>query len=128
MPPTSSEEPDVEQPEVEQPEVEQPEVEEQDGEPPDIEQTGVACRRVVVSGRVQGVFFRDSCRRLAAAAGLTGWVRNTTGGGVEAWFEGDPPAVERMVAWCREGPPGARVAAVDVSPETPRGATGFRVR
>jgi acylphosphatase len=87
-----------------------------------------ACVRVVVSGRVQGVFYRDSCRRSAAGAGLTGWVRNTAEGGVEAWFEGDRPAVERMVAWCRQGPPGARVTGVEVVPETPAGTTGFRVR
>jgi acylphosphatase len=84
-------------------------------------------RRVVVSGRVQGVFFRDSCREEAAAAGLTGWVRNTRGGEVEAWFEGDPEAVERLVAWCREGPSSAHVQDVDVSNEDPTGETGFRV-
>ena len=82
----------------------------------------------MVSGRVQGVFYRDTCRRLAAAAGLTGWVRNTASGAVEAWFEGDPAAVDRMVAWCHEGPPGARVVDVEVVPEIPAGASGFRVR
>jgi acylphosphatase len=87
-----------------------------------------ACVRVVVSGRVQGVFYRDTCRRLAAGAGLTGWVRNTASGGVEAWFEGDRREVERLVAWCREGTPGARVTEVEVIPETPAGVQGFRVR
>ncbi len=53
---------------------------------------------------VQGVFFRDSCRKMAAAAGVTGWVRNRADGRVEAWLEGDRAAVERMVAWCRQGP------------------------
>lgn len=86
------------------------------------------CVRVVVSGRVQGVFFRDTCRRMAAGLGLAGWVRNTPGGGVEAWFEGDRPAVERMVSWCRQGPPGATVTALEVVPETPAGTAGFRVR
>jgi acylphosphatase len=84
-------------------------------------------RRVVVSGRVQGVFFRDSCREEAVAAGVTGWVRNTPGDEVEALFEGDPEAVERLVAWCREGPSSAHVHGVDVSKEDPTGETGFRV-
>jgi len=77
---------------------------------------------------VQGVFFRDSCRKLAAAAGVTGWVRNRPDGRVEAWFEGDRAAVERMVAWCRQGPPHARVTAVQVGTEAPAGETRFRVR
>ncbi len=89
---------------------------------------GGVARRVVVSGRVQGVFFRDTCRRQAASAGLDGWVRNTPSGAVEAWFEGDSEAVDRMVAWCRQGPPGARVVEVEVIPETPAGTVGFRVR
>jgi acylphosphatase len=76
---------------------------------------------------VQGVFFRDSCRDEASAAGVGGWVRNTPGGDVEAWFEGDPDAVERLVRWCREGPSSAHVQDVDVSNEDPAGETGFRV-
>lgn len=78
-------------------------------------------------GRVQGVWFRDSCRREAGAAGVGGWVRNAPDGSVEAAFEGPPEAVDRLVAWCHGGPPGARVDAVDVSSEAPRGDTGFRV-
>ena len=85
-------------------------------------------RRVVVSGRVQGVFFRDTCRRLASAEGLSGWVRNTPDGRVEAWFEGDAGAVERMVAWSSSGPRGAVVTGVDVAVERPIGAAGFSVR
>ncbi len=85
-------------------------------------------RRVVVDGMVQGVFFRDACRRMAAAEGVGGWVRNRADGRVEAWFEGDRAAVERMVAWCRAGPPHARVTGVDVAPEAPVGETRFRVR
>jgi acylphosphatase len=84
-------------------------------------------RRVVVSGRVQGVFFRDSCQRQAAAAGVYGWVRNTNGGDVEAVFEGEPDAVEKMVAWCRIGPSRATVTSVRVSEEEPEGLTNFRV-
>ncbi len=84
-------------------------------------------RRVVVSGRVQGVFFRDSCRSEAQRTGVAGWVRNTPGGEVEAWFEGEPEAVERLVAWCREGPSSADVESVEVGDADPSGDTGFRV-
>jgi acylphosphatase len=85
-------------------------------------------RRVVVSGRVQGVFFRDSCRREAAALGVAGWVRNRADGRVEAVFEGDADAVERLVAWCRSGPSRADVDAVEVHEEAPAGERGFAVR
>lgn len=88
----------------------------------------VVRRRVVVSGRVQGVFFRETCRRLAEAAGVSGWARNNGDGTFEAAFEGEPEAVERLVAWCREGPPAAGVDDVDVEAEEPEGERGFRVR
>jgi acylphosphatase len=87
----------------------------------------VVRRRVVVHGRVHGVFFRDSVRRLAAEQGVAGWVRNTWDGTVEAAFEGAPEAVARLVDYCREGPSGARVERVDVDDEPPEGASGFRV-
>ena len=80
-------------------------------------------KRVVVAGEVQGVFFRDSCRREAAAHGVAGWVRNRSDGAVEAVFEGDEAGVRRMVDWCRTGPPRARVAHVDVIDEPPTGDT-----
>jgi acylphosphatase len=86
-----------------------------------------ARRRVVVSGRVQGVFFRDSCQRAAADAGVSGWVRNRRDGAVEAVFEGEPDAVEAMVSWCRLGPSHARVDQVEVTTEEPQGERGFRV-
>ncbi len=70
--------------------------------------------RIIVSGRVQGVFFRDSTRREATRAGLTGWVRNLPDGRVEALFEGDEAAVQHLVDWCRRGPPDARVEQVAV--------------
>jgi acylphosphatase len=85
-------------------------------------------RRVVVSGLVQGVFFRDTCRREARAAGVAGWVRNRPDGTVEAVFEGPAEAVDRLVAWARVGPPHADVRAVDVREEPPAGETGFAVR
>jgi acylphosphatase len=84
-------------------------------------------RRVVVHGLVQGVFFRDTVGRQATAAGVAGWVRNTREGTVEAVFEGDPAAVERLVTLCHEGPRGARVDRVDVVEETPEGLTSFAI-
>lgn len=84
--------------------------------------------RVVVDGRVQGVFFRETCRRHADEAGVAGEVRNLPDGRVEAVFEGPAEAVERLVAWCRIGPPAAVVRSVEVHPEPPSGHTGFRVR
>jgi acylphosphatase len=85
-------------------------------------------RRVVVHGHVQGVFFRDSVRRLARQRGVTGWVANRADGAVEAVFEGEPEAVERLVELCRAGPRGARVDSVDVVDEEPEGLSGFAVR
>ncbi len=78
-------------------------------------------------GRVQGVFFRDTCRREAERAGVAGWVRNEPDGSVGALFEGLPEAVDRLVSWCREGPPRARVDQVDVSEARPDGSTAFDV-
>ena len=85
-------------------------------------------RRVVVSGRVQGVFFRDTCRREAQRAGVAGFVRNLSDGRVEVCFEGSEDAVGRMVEWCRHGPPYAVVERVDVADELPVGETRFVVR
>ena len=82
-------------------------------------------RRVVVRGHVQGVFFRDSVRQRAERDGVAGWVANRRDGAVEAVFEGDAEAVERLVRFAREGPRGARVDAVEVTEEEPQGATGF---
>ena len=84
--------------------------------------------RVVIHGRVQGVFFRDTTGREAVAHGVAGWVRNRSDGAVEAVFEGDSEAVEAILAFCREGPPGARVDRVDASEEGSAGLTGFEVR
>ena len=85
-------------------------------------------RRVVVSGQVQGVFFRDTTRRRAEAAGLAGWVSNRPDGAVEAVFEGDEDAVDQLVDFCRRGPSRAEVASVEVVEEDPEGLTGFQVR
>jgi acylphosphatase len=85
-------------------------------------------RRVVIHGHVQGVFFRDSTSRLAEREGVAGWVRNRPDGAVEAVFEGEPEAVERLVRFAREGPRGAAVEGVDVTEEEPEGVRGFGVR
>lgn len=85
-------------------------------------------KRVIAHGRVQGVFFRDSTRERASDAGVAGWVTNREDGAVEAVFEGDDEAVERMVEWMRGGPPGASVERVDASDEEPEGLDGFTVR
>ncbi len=85
-------------------------------------------RRVVVTGRVQGVFFRDSARREARRHGVTGWVRNRPDGAVEAVFEGEPDAVAALVLWCREGPRHAQVDDLRVLQVDPAGLAGFEVR
>lgn len=85
-------------------------------------------QRVVVRGLVQGVFFRDTCRRQAFAQQVAGWVRNRPDGAVEAVFEGEPQAVEAMTRWCRTGPRHARVDRVEVADEAPTGERGFEVR
>jgi acylphosphatase len=82
-------------------------------------------RRVVVHGRVQGVFFRDSTEKEARSRGVAGWVRNRDDGAVEAVFEGDPDAVEALVEFCRSGPSRADVERVDVEEEQPEGLEGF---
>jgi acylphosphatase len=83
--------------------------------------------RVLVTGRVQGVFFRQTCARLAREAGVGGSIRNLDDGRVEAVFEGDDAAVDRLVGWCREGPDRARVERVEAIPEAPIGEAIFRV-
>lgn len=87
----------------------------------------VRCR-VIVQGRVQGVFFRDTCERVASGLGVRGWVRNRSDGAVEVVAEGPRDAVGSLLAWCREGPPRARVDRLDLTDESPSGERGFRVR
>jgi acylphosphatase len=83
--------------------------------------------RVLVSGRVQGVFFRDTCRRLAQEHGVAGWVRNLPDGQVEAVFEGPAEDVDRLVAWAHHGPRHAVVDQVAVQAEPPEGLDTFRI-
>jgi acylphosphatase len=85
-------------------------------------------RRVVVSGDVQGVYFRDTCRRVATENRVSGWVRNRRDGSVEAAFEGPPEAVDRLLDWARRGPPTALVDTVDTYDEEPENLTGFDIR
>jgi acylphosphatase len=85
-------------------------------------------KRVVVSGEVQGVYFRDTCRREATAHHVNGWVRNRPDGSVEAVFEGSPDAVDHLVEWARHGPPTAVVEAVNVYDEEPSGLSTFEIR
>jgi acylphosphatase len=85
-------------------------------------------RRVVVTGRVQGVAFRAATRAQAQACGVAGWVRNRPDGSVEAAFEGAAEAVAAMVDFCRTGPRLARVDRVEVCEEPPEGLAGFDLR
>jgi len=85
-------------------------------------------RHVVITGEVQGVSFRDATRKEAEDAGLAGWVRNRDDGSVEAIFEGDADAVDRLLDWCRSGPSSADVDDVEDSEEEPQGESGFEVR
>jgi acylphosphatase len=82
----------------------------------------------VVSGRVQGVFFRDTARRRAESAGVAGWISNRPDGAVEAVFEGEPDRVDQLVEFCRHGPSRAEVANVEVLEEEPEGLSGFTIR
>ena len=84
--------------------------------------------RVVVTGRVQGVWFRDSCREQARAEHVNGFARNRIDGSVEVELEGPEPAVERMIAWCRVGPARARVEHVEVERIGVVGDPSFRIR
>jgi acylphosphatase len=84
-------------------------------------------KRVRAHGRVQGVFFRDSVRRAAESAGVAGWAANRPDGTVEAVFEGQEAAVERLVELCRGGPGHSEVTELEVADERPEGLTGFDV-
>lgn len=85
-------------------------------------------RRVTVTGRVQGVFFRDSLRQRANSHKVVGWATNRSDGAVEAVFEGAPDDVERLIAFAKTGPRQAEVDTVDVREEDPEGLEGFEIR
>jgi acylphosphatase len=80
-----------------------------------------------VRGRVQGVFFRDTVRRMAESRGVRGWVRNRGDGALEAVFEGSPDGVESLVRFCHEGPRGAVVERIEAFEEKPEGLEGFSI-
>jgi acylphosphatase len=84
-------------------------------------------RRVIIHGRVQGVFFRDTLRRRAESRGVAGWVSNRGDGTVEAVFEGREADIEALLGFCRQGPARAEVERVDVRPEPPEQLTGFKI-
>ena len=84
-------------------------------------------RRVTVSGRVQGVFFRAWTREQAVRLGVCGWVRNCADGNVEAHLEGDESAVQQLIDAMRQGPSGAKVEALDCKAAEPSGALSFEV-
>jgi acylphosphatase len=73
--------------------------------------------RLIIEGRVQGVWFRESTRREAERLGVYGWVRNRPEGTVEAVAEGAEEQVRKLAAWCRHGPPSARVSRVHETEE-----------
>ncbi len=76
---------------------------------------------VFVSGKVQGVFFRSSTKNMAQVLGLKGWVRNLADGRVEAVFEGEEEAIEKMLEWCKAGPEYAKVTGIEVVAEHYKG-------
>lgn len=84
-------------------------------------------KRIVVSGRVQGVFYRDTCRREANRLGVTGSAQNLPDGTVEVIAEGEPDAVDELIAWCKKGPAQADVDSVQVSDAAPVGAASFKI-
>ena len=84
--------------------------------------------RLLVSGRVQGVWYRDTCARVARALGVKGWVRNLPDGSVQVVAEGARDEVDALLEWCHDGPPRADVTGIDVVDELPAGERDFRVR
>jgi acylphosphatase len=85
-------------------------------------------RRVIVGGRVQGVWFRDSTRTVASEHGVSGWVRNRSDGSVEAVLEGTLDDVLAVIEFCKTGPPRATVLTMSIAEEPPAGLSGFEVR
>lgn len=82
---------------------------------------------VYISGWVQGVFFRHNTKKQADKLGISGWVRNLSDGRVEAFFEGEKEAIEKMIEWCWKGPALARVDNVEVIWSEPKGFKNFEI-
>ncbi len=85
-------------------------------------------RRVILTGHVQGVFFRASVKEAAENEGVAGWAANRPDGSVEVVLEGPAEAVESVLGYCRTGPVNARVDSAEVLEEEPEGLSGFRTR
>jgi acylphosphatase len=98
------------------------------GWPANSSRQSIVRRRLLIDGVVQGVWFRESCRRQAASYGVSGWVSNRADGRVEAVLEGDRGSVRAVEAWCHRGPSRARVTAIEAFDEPPIGEVGFRIR
>jgi acylphosphatase len=94
---------------------------------PAADPVAVVRKRVVIHGRVQGVFFRETTRRRAEARVIAGWVWNRPDGAVEVVLEGERGSVDSLVRFCHEGPRGAEVERVEVTDEEPEGLRGFVV-
>lgn len=84
-------------------------------------------KRLFVSGRVQGVFYRETCRKVATSAGVAGSATNLPDGRVEVVLEGPEEAVERVVSWCRTGTTSSHVTDTEVREEEPEGVAGFAI-
>ena len=89
---------------------------------------GAVAVHVFVSGRVQGVWYRQSAAEQARARRVSGWVRNLADGRVEIWAEGRREDVDAFLAWCRTGPRHARVSGLEIQDTAPVGSTGFDVQ
>jgi len=84
---------------------------------------------VVISGRVQGVWFRANTKQKAEQLGVTGWVKNTADGKVEAIFEGDKKHIQEMIDWCHQGPPSAQIEQVEITEQSlSNGFDGFSIK
>jgi len=88
----------------------------------------MSSRHITITGSVQGVGFRYACRQCARSLGLTGWVRNAGDGSLEIHAEGADPALDALIAWCHDGPPGARVRDVRVNPAAAQSSGTFEIR
>lgn len=83
------------------------------------------CLHLRISGRVQGVWFRESMRQEAQKQGATGWVRNLPDGRVEAMVCGEPRVLDKMLKWVKRGPPLAKVAEIEADPVPDQAFDGF---
>lgn len=88
----------------------------------------MATQHILIKGKVQGVFFRATARKIAYDLHLTGWIRNTPAGDVEALATGSPEALSAFVDWCKQGPSGARVSGINVTEKPEEKHSSFDIR